>query len=238
MISDKDDQDDFNAERYDSNDPYYFDFDSDPGEPVFFNEDEMMSCYDLSYFPEGGGDEQDDISSTPLAREESISHSNFDDSLNSTNEVSPKDDRRVNGPSSDLITFNLKKQDALSSQLCSTTKFEKAQFISVPNDLFMGRQRAPKRKVNMPKIALDFRKAYYGTFTTKKCFKKKYIKQIHNEFLTKFLDLKQMARDEIRMKDLYFLNYSTKMNEILECLKDNKDDILCTILKDLPNKIL
>lgn len=102
--------------------------------------------------------------------------------------------------------------------------------------LFSGRIRLPKRKIVLDEKACELKSGYYATFTYKKSFPKENLLKIHNLFISPQLGLSKMTREETRQKDLYFQHYACKKDEILECLKNNKDIILSTILRTLKRK--
>lgn len=104
------------------------------------------------------------------------------------------------------------------------------------NLLFPGRARSPKRKIILDEKACELKSAFYATFTFKKSFPKENILKIHNLYISPQLGLNKMTREETRQKDLYFQHYANKKDEILECLKNNKDIILSTILRTLKRK--
>ena len=56
--------------------------------------------------------------------------------------------------------------------------------------------------------------SFYSGFVSRKKFKKEFVKDIHNKILVeKIKGFKIMRRDEIRMIDNYFINYSPFQEE-------------------------
>lgn len=101
------------------------------------------------------------------------------------------------------------------------------------NNLLSGRCRSPQRKIILSDEAVKLKSGYYSTFTFSKTFPKKYLLEIHRKILSVQLGFPKMTRAERRQKDLYFQNYASKKDQILNCLEFNKDHILNTILTDI-----
>ena len=100
--------------------------------------------------------------------------------------------------------------------------------------LFRVNARSPRRIVVFTDDMIALKNGFYSIFTTKKVFQKCYIVLIHNTILVQSFGFEKMKRDEYRCLSVYFQNYAHKKDQILECLRQNKDLILRTILKDLP----
>lgn len=99
------------------------------------------------------------------------------------------------------------------------------------SNLFGDRHRKPKTKLFLSDSTKKFKKDFYSRFTSKKKFKKEFVKDIHNTILVeKIKGFRKMRRDEIRMIDQYFINYAPFQDQILQVLKDNHDIILKKIL--------
>ena len=106
---------------------------------------------------------------------------------------------------------------------------------SVKTTLSRG-SRSLKRKVVYTDNMIALKNEYYSILTTKKLFNKQLVQQIHNTILVPSCGFLKKKRDEYRCIPFYFQNYANKKDKILECLRQNKDLILKTILKDMPKK--
>lgn len=115
--------------------------------------------------------------------------------------------------------------------------YNNQQIVSQQNNLSYWRRRSPKRKIVLSDEADELKSRFYATFTTKKSFPKELIFEIHKKILSPQLGLPKMTRDERRQKDYYFQNYAFMKEKMLECLENNKQFILNTILKDIEKKV-
>lgn len=133
-------------------------------------------------------------------------------------------EKNQNNPSLQISNYTLSSQPP-------KTWLENNQFQKF--ELFVGTLRAPKRKVHLSDIALDFKNGFYSIFTYKKKFDKKYVKDIHNSYISKILNLDQISREEYRRIDLYFKKYAKYKDQILNLLRKHQGEISQNILKNL-----
>ena len=85
--------------------------------------------------------------------------------------------------------------------------------------------RTPKTKIDLNPEEQDFKNRFYGIFTTRKKFVKKYVGIIHNCFLTKKFNFDKICRNEARQIDLYFQKYTEHKEPILKYLEEKKTEI-------------
>ena len=99
-------------------------------------------------------------------------------------------------------------------------------------NLSIRRRRSPKRKIDLSEIAFELKYRYYSIFTKSKKFPKKYVLQIHNDYLVKELGYPKSTREQMREIDLYFMAYAKNKDKILEFLEQNKEKLLQGPLKN------
>ena len=102
------------------------------------------------------------------------------------------------------------------------------------NNSFGIHHRNPKRKVDLLENQQSFKNSFYSKIDDKKKkFPKKYVKDIHEKVLMKYIEgFKKMEREEFRRIDLYFQNYAPYREQILNVLTDKKEWILENILSN------
>lgn len=105
-------------------------------------------------------------------------------------------------------------------------------------NLSIRRRRSPKRKIDLSEIAFELKYRYYSIFTKSKKFPKKYVLQIHNDYLVKELGYPKSTREQMREIDLYFMANAKNKDQILEFLEQNKEKLLQGPLKNIKKKKL
>lgn len=88
--------------------------------------------------------------------------------------------------------------------------------------------KVTKRKIKLSKKAKLFKNAFYQIFTTKKRFPKKLVQKIH-EFVSKFIPINKISRDQIRCIDLYFKEFACFSELIISFIQNNRLKILESI---------
>lgn len=158
--------------------------------------------------------------------------------------------------SSEIFTENLLLNDDSNFNDTNTelnNMFDKIDFddwseqfqisLEIVNDqhernLSIRRRRSPKRKIDLSEIAFELKYRYYSIFTKSKKFPKKYVLQIHNDYLVKELGYPKSTREQMREIDLYFMAYAKNKDKILEFLEQNKEKLLQGPLKNIKKKKL
>lgn len=130
----------------------------------------------------------------------------------------------------DWCENNFDFNDGLDSN--ANSPFQGPQLTSDQKSLTR-RNSSSRQKIDLSSDANDLKSRYYSIFTDRKAFPKKKLYLIQKYVLAPQIGLRNMIRDEIRQKDLYFQNFAKFKDKILLCLELNKKMILSTYLSDV-----
>lgn len=113
----------------------------------------------------------------------------------------------------------------MNSRPCLTRSGNNIFCTCVKDDSSRCCLRTRMRGKQLPPNVQKFKYRFFSILSSKKKFRKKIVQEIHNNFLVKELGFKRMQRDEYRNISIYFLNYYSKKDEILNVLEKNKTQI-------------